>query len=72
MNLRHPKRFYADQDKQKMIDEKRVPVKRAQLNVLLKKVAPQIFWDSRERKEIMPLVELRSQYDTHAQQQGHG
>ena len=49
-NVHHPKRLVLTLVKQKMIDEKRVSVKRAQLNKLNKSaregISPPIYWNN--------------------------
>ena len=75
-NIRHTPRYFAALVKQKMIDEKRIPVKYRMFNILLKVASggatPPIYWNSRGRKEIMPLEELRSMFDVHTQRQEKG
>mmetsp|Transcript_27431 Transcript_27431/g.65962 ORF Transcript_27431/g.65962 Transcript_27431/m.65962 type:complete len:267 (-) Transcript_27431:179-979(-) len=75
-NGRHLKRLVLTIVKQKMMDEKRVPVKRSQLNYIYKVakdgMSPPIFWNNRGQPEIMPLEELRALFDAHAKREGSG
>ena len=72
-NGHHSKRLVLTIVKQKMIDEKRVPVKRSQLINIYKAakdgISPPIFWNNRGHPEIMPLEELRALFDAHAKQE---
>ena len=74
-NDTHQPRAYLDAIKQKMIDDGRIPVKRSQLNNLLKaaeegKALP-TFWNRRGHQEIMGLAELRSKFDENARREGN-
>ena len=74
-NQVHPPRAYLDAIKQKMIDDSRVPVKRARLNKILKaaqegKTLPTC-WGRQGPAEIMSLVELRSKFDDNAKRDGN-
>ena len=62
--------------KEKMIDEKRVPVKRCQFNCILKVAnngAPTpICWNARGRPNIMSLEDLNSLFDDHTKRDEEG
>ena len=75
-NIGHTPRYFAALVKQKIIDEKQIPVKYRMFNILLKVSSfgakSPIYWNSIGRKEIMLLEELRSMSDVHIQRQGKG
>ena len=58
-NLRHPRQTFIALVKERMINDGRVPVKQAQLNVLIKDMGDgkslPMFWNARGAPEIVPL-----------------
>ena len=70
----HPDRTLLVLVKQKMIDEKRIPVQICRFNRILKHVAnggsPQLHWNARGRPEILPLEKLRVLFDDHNKREG--
>ena len=72
----HPRRTFIALVKERMINDGRVPVRQAQLNVLIKDMGDgkslPMFWNTRGAPEIMPLQELRDLYDIHTKRDGNG
>ena len=60
--------------KEKMVNEKRIPVKICRFNRILKAVenggSPQLYWNSRGRPNILPFKKLRDEFDKHAKREG--
>jgi len=75
-NSIHPPRLFLAMVKEKLINEKRIPVQRCQFNCILKAAddgAPTpICWNTRGRPDIISLEDLKSQFDDHAKRDGKG
>ena len=72
-----PTRSYRRAFKEKMIADRKVPVKMTRLNNMIRDHAPgkpraSVFWNTRGPQEIMPIEDLRAKYDEKTKRVGAG
>ena len=70
----HPKRLFLVLVKEKMIQDRRIPVQKDRLNKILQAakdgVPPPVVWSNRGRPDIMTIEYLRKEFDEHSKRSG--